>query len=115
MSPIFNNFCYPQLSSRFSLLDPTSGSQIASYRIHKITFCARGPADSDMNTCFAFTCGHGDKPDEAIFQCHVFRCDAQEAVSRHSCTCRYKLKVTTYMYVLHATSDDLPLLTETNS
>ncbi|XP_061189022.1 rab GTPase-activating protein 1-like isoform X2 [Saccostrea echinata] len=64
------------------LVDPGTDSDIACYRIHRILFCARGPSDSDEKMCFAFTCSHGDSPDSAIFQCHVFRCEIQEAVAK---------------------------------
>ncbi|XP_076436762.1 rab GTPase-activating protein 1-like isoform X2 [Babylonia areolata] len=64
------------------LLDPASDSDIASFRIHRILFCARGPPDSAERQCFAFTCSHGDSAENAIFQCHVFRCDLTEAVAK---------------------------------
>ncbi|KAK7095541.1 rab GTPase-activating protein 1-like isoform X2 [Littorina saxatilis] len=64
------------------LLDPASDSDIASFRIHRILFCARGPPDSPEKQCFAFTCSHGDSAENAIFQCHVFRCDLSEAVAK---------------------------------
>ncbi|KAK7495772.1 hypothetical protein BaRGS_00012992, partial [Batillaria attramentaria] len=64
------------------LLDPASDSDIASFRIHRILFCARGPPDSNERKCFAFTCSHGDTAETAIFQCHVFRCDLSEAVAK---------------------------------
>ncbi|CAL1530550.1 unnamed protein product [Lymnaea stagnalis] len=64
------------------LLDPASNSDIASFRIHRILFCARGPSDSAERQCFAFTCSHGDSAENAIFQCHVFRCDIPEAVPK---------------------------------
>ncbi|ESO96116.1 hypothetical protein LOTGIDRAFT_116192 [Lottia gigantea] len=64
------------------LLDPSSDSEIASYRIHRILFCARGPADSNEKKCFAFTFSYGDTAESAIFQCHVFRCDLAEAVPK---------------------------------
>ena len=66
-----------------SLLDPSTNTEIASYRIHRILFCARGPTDSAERQCFAFTCNRSDNADaSATFQCHVFSCDVQEAVSR---------------------------------
>ncbi|GFS14750.1 rab GTPase-activating protein 1 [Elysia marginata] len=45
-------------------------------------FCARGPSDTPERQCFAFTCSHGDSPENSIFQCHVFRCDIPEAVPK---------------------------------
>jgi len=65
----------------FRLYDPSTNTEFSSYRIHRILFCARGPADSDEKLCFAFTCSHGDSADSAIFQCHVFRCELPEAVN----------------------------------
>lgn len=62
-------------------MDPVSKTEIASFRIHRILFCARGPADSEERCCFAFTCSHGESVETAIFQCHVFRCDAHDLVS----------------------------------
>lgn len=64
------------------LLDPGSNSEIASYKIHRILFCARGPVESSEKRCFAFTFSHGDTAETAIFQCHVFRCDLPEAVAK---------------------------------
>jgi len=61
------------------LLDPAGNCEISSYPIHRILFCAKGPIDSPEAKCFAFTCSHGDNAETAIFQCHVFRCDAPEA------------------------------------
>lgn len=60
------------------LLDPNTSSEISSYPIHRILFCARGPADSNERRCFAFTSSHGDSAELAIFQCHVFSCDGQD-------------------------------------
>lgn len=54
---------------------------MARYEIHQILFYARGPADTNESSCFAFTWSHGDNQETAIFQCHVFRCDIPEAVS----------------------------------
>ena len=66
----------------YRVIDPVCNTEIASYRIHHILFCARGPSDSEERRCFAFTCSHGDSVETAIFQCHVFRCEAPDAV-RH--------------------------------
>lgn len=66
-----------------SLLDPNTNSEISSYPIHRILFCARGPADSNERRCFAFTSSHGDNAELAIFQCHVFSCDGQDVVSNY--------------------------------
>ncbi|XP_052788930.1 rab GTPase-activating protein 1-like isoform X2 [Mya arenaria] len=64
------------------LLEPDSDTEISSYKIHRILFCARGPADSNEKRCFAFTFSHGVSAESAIFQCHVFRCDLPEAVAK---------------------------------
>lgn len=64
----------------FRVIDPVGNTEIASYRIHHILFCARGPSDSEERRCFAFTCSHGESAETAIFQCHVFRCDAPDVV-----------------------------------
>ncbi|ELT87943.1 hypothetical protein CAPTEDRAFT_87413, partial [Capitella teleta] len=61
------------------LMDPATQCDISTYKIHRILFCARGPPDTNERRCFAFTCSHGENPDTAIFQCHVFKCDVQEA------------------------------------
>ncbi|XP_059143523.1 rab GTPase-activating protein 1-like isoform X2 [Physella acuta] len=64
------------------LLEPATNSEIANFRIHRILFCARGPTETPERQCFAFTCSHGDSAENAIFQCHVFRCDIPEAVPK---------------------------------
>ncbi|XP_025837449.1 rab GTPase-activating protein 1-like isoform X2 [Agrilus planipennis] len=66
------------------LYDASTHSVIARYEIHRILFYARGAIDSEEASCFAFTWSHGDTQESAIFQCHVFRCDIAEAVSRVS-------------------------------
>ncbi|GJQ88093.1 hypothetical protein Trydic_g13105 [Trypoxylus dichotomus] len=66
------------------LYDAATHSVIARYEIHRILFYARGIMDSKEASCFAFTWSHGDTQESAIFQCHVFRCDISEAVSRVS-------------------------------
>lgn len=67
-----------------SLYDALSNSVISRYEIHRILFYARGAIESTDAGCFAFTWSHGDTQESAIFQCHVFRCDIAEAVSRVS-------------------------------
>ncbi|XP_076260530.1 GTPase activating protein and centrosome-associated isoform X4 [Rhynchophorus ferrugineus] len=66
------------------LYDALTNSVISRYEIHRILFYARGSVDSKEASCFAFTWSHGDTQESAIFQCHVFRCDIVEAVSRVS-------------------------------
>lgn len=57
---------------------------ISRYEIHRILFYARGAVDTPEASCFAFTWSHGETQESAIFQCHVFRCDIAEAVTRVS-------------------------------
>ncbi|KAK9874669.1 hypothetical protein WA026_005490 [Henosepilachna vigintioctopunctata] len=66
------------------LYDAISNSVISRYEIHRILFYARGASGSPEQGCFAFTWSHGETQETAIFQCHVFRCDIAEAVSRVS-------------------------------
>ncbi|KAJ3604951.1 hypothetical protein NHX12_027002 [Muraenolepis orangiensis] len=61
------------------LLDPLTGTEIASYPIYKILFCVRGHDGTAESDCFAFTESHYNSE---LFRIHVFRCQAQEAVSR---------------------------------
>lgn len=68
----------------FRLYDANTHSVISRYEIHRILFYARGLIDSTEAGCFAFTWSHGDTQESAIFQCHVFRCEIAEAVSRVS-------------------------------
>jgi len=68
------NLIVPDNSEGFvRLLDPSNGTEISSYRIHRILFCARGNLESKEASCFAFTCSHGEGPNSTIYQCHVFR------------------------------------------
>ncbi|XP_018572727.1 rab GTPase-activating protein 1-like isoform X2 [Anoplophora glabripennis] len=66
------------------LYDANTHSVISRYEIHRILFYARGSADSPEAGCFAFVWSHGDSQESAIFQCHIFRCDIAEAVTRVS-------------------------------
>ena len=68
----------------YRLYDANSHSVISRFEVQRILFYARGVADSKEAGCFAFTWSHGDTQESAIFQCHVFRCDIAEAVSRVS-------------------------------
>lgn len=78
---------------RFSLLDPQSEQEIISYRISQILFCARGPSNSPLACCWAFTTSRATTSanseqnveqnkaqQELLYQCQVFRCTNQEAV-----------------------------------
>ncbi|KAL3277172.1 hypothetical protein HHI36_012522 [Cryptolaemus montrouzieri] len=66
------------------LYDANTNSVISRYEVHRILFYARGAASTSEQGCFAFTWSHGETQESAIFQCHVFRCDIAEAVSRVS-------------------------------
>lgn len=66
------------------LYDATTNYVIARYEINRILFYAHGAPETSENNCFAFTWSHGEPPDSAIFQCHVFRCDIAEAVNKVS-------------------------------
>jgi hypothetical protein len=76
----------------FRLLDPESELEIISYRVSQILFCARGPSNSPLSNCWAFTTSRpstGINPQnsleklqhEVLYQCQVFRCENQDAVS----------------------------------
>lgn len=88
-----------QIVRRFSLLDPQTELEIVSYRISQILFCARGPSNTSLSCCWAFTTSrmststtngsapsneNGKGQQELLYQCQVFRCDIQEAVSEQS-------------------------------
>lgn len=68
----------------FRLYDANTNSVISRYEIHRILFYARGAVETPEASCFAFTWSHGETQESAIFQCHVFRCDIAEAVTRVS-------------------------------
>ncbi|MEQ2194603.1 hypothetical protein XENOCAPTIV_000328 [Xenoophorus captivus] len=55
-----------------------SGTEIASFPIFKVLFCARGPDGSVESDCFSFTESYRSSED---FQIHVFSCHIKEAVS----------------------------------
>ena len=81
----------------FRLLDPQTELEIISYRVPQILFCARGPPNTPLACCWAFTTSRvttstvqptshpndiGKVQQELLYQCQVFRCDIPEAVSR---------------------------------
>ncbi|XP_019866327.2 rab GTPase-activating protein 1-like isoform X3 [Aethina tumida] len=75
----------PSSSQGFVVLyDANTNSVISRYEIHRIVFYTRGSLETAEASCFAFTWSHGDTQESAIYQCHVFRCDIAEAVSRVS-------------------------------
>ncbi|XP_054644495.1 rab GTPase-activating protein 1-like isoform X1 [Dunckerocampus dactyliophorus] len=69
--------CGPDGSVR--ILDQASGTEIASFPIYKVLFCARGRDGSLESNCFCFTESYRSSED---FQIHVFSCHIKEAVSR---------------------------------
>ncbi|XP_035996871.1 rab GTPase-activating protein 1-like isoform X1 [Fundulus heteroclitus] len=69
--------CGPDGSVR--IVDQASGTEIASFPIYKVLFCARGREDSVESDCFSFTESYRSSED---FQIHVFSCHIKEAVSR---------------------------------
>jgi len=80
-----------QICNNFSLLDPESEMEIISYRVSQILFCARGPTNTPLSYCWAFTTSRPStminqqnslekSPNEVLYQCQVFRCENQDAV-----------------------------------
>lgn len=65
------------------MCDGSTKSEMVSFPVHRIRFCARGRLDSAERECFAlsFTQKNATATDAAIHQCHVFRCQVPEAVS----------------------------------
>jgi len=64
-----------------SIYEEDNQLEISRFKVNQIIFFARGTSGSNDEACFAFTNSHGEKLEEAIFQCHAFRCDVPEAVS----------------------------------
>ncbi|KAF4083197.1 hypothetical protein AMELA_G00137280 [Ameiurus melas] len=61
------------------IVDQATGTEIASFPIYKVLFCARGKDGSLESECFCFTESYRSSED---FQIHVFSCHIKEAVSR---------------------------------
>ncbi|XP_062869362.1 rab GTPase-activating protein 1-like isoform X2 [Trichomycterus rosablanca] len=61
------------------IVDEATGTEIASFPIYKVLFCARGKDGSVESDCFCFTESYRSSED---FQIHVFSCHIKEAVSR---------------------------------
>ena len=57
-----------------------SNTEIGRHPVRRITFLARGPADTSESSCFAFTCPREDSEETAVFQCHLFRCEIAEII-----------------------------------
>ncbi|UJR10785.1 hypothetical protein I4U23_014972 [Adineta vaga] len=76
------------------LLDPQTELEIISYRISQILFCSRGPTNTPLACCWAFTTSrvltstnssmpvdeNGKPQQEVLYQCQIFRCDMQDAI-----------------------------------
>uniref|UniRef100_A0A665T771 Rab GTPase-activating protein 1-like n=1 Tax=Echeneis naucrates TaxID=173247 RepID=A0A665T771_ECHNA len=69
--------CGPNGSVR--IVDQASGTEVASFPIYKVLFCARGREGSVESDCFSFTESYRSSEE---FQIHVFSCHIKEAVSR---------------------------------
>uniref|UniRef100_A0A3Q2Z5G3 RAB GTPase activating protein 1 like n=1 Tax=Hippocampus comes TaxID=109280 RepID=A0A3Q2Z5G3_HIPCM len=67
--------CGPEGSVR--VVDQASGTEICSFPIYKVLFCARGRDGSVESDCFCFTESYRSSED---FQIHVFSCHIKEAV-----------------------------------
>lgn len=61
-------------------MDQASGTEIASFPIYKVLFCARGQEGSVESDCFSFTESYRSSEE---FQIHVFSCHIKEAVSKN--------------------------------
>ncbi|XP_050442635.1 rab GTPase-activating protein 1-like isoform X2 [Adelges cooleyi] len=66
------------------LFDATTNTIIARYEIESIMFYANGVNGTKEASCFAFSWAHGENKENALYQCHVFRCSIPEAVNRVS-------------------------------
>ncbi|KAH9369848.1 hypothetical protein HPB48_004026 [Haemaphysalis longicornis] len=72
------------LEGTVTVFESSTRSEVASFPVQRILFCARGAQGSTEQHCFAFTCSHGNSAEEAIFQCHVFRCTKGGPLAVHS-------------------------------
>ncbi|CAL8395009.1 unnamed protein product, partial [Boreogadus saida] len=61
------------------IVEQSSGTEVSSFPIYKVLFCARGWEDSVESDCFSLTESYRSSED---FQIHVFSCHIKEAVSR---------------------------------
>ena len=66
------------------MFDEDSDTVYSSFDIQFILFYARGTKETPDHSCFAFSWSHGDSQENAIYQCHVFRCNIPEAVHQVS-------------------------------
>ncbi|KAK0390326.1 hypothetical protein QR680_019302 [Steinernema hermaphroditum] len=74
----------PCSSGTVRLFDSESRSEMCSFPIHRIRFCARGQSDSQEKECFAlsFVQNNSSQKGPALHQCHVFRCHVPEAAGK---------------------------------
>ena len=75
--------------------------EIISYGVGQILFCSRGPLNSPLSCCWAFTTSHAStssaqtaeksqlnpSKQDLFYQSQVFRCDNPDAVSLVLCCC----------------------------
>ncbi|XP_035208597.1 rab GTPase-activating protein 1-like [Stegodyphus dumicola] len=66
------------------LYEPSSSNEIASFPILQISAHVIGETQSAEANCLALVhnCSQGTIPESTVFQCHVFRCEIPEAVSK---------------------------------
>uniref|UniRef100_A0A915C0Q2 Rab GTPase-activating protein 1 n=4 Tax=Parascaris univalens TaxID=6257 RepID=A0A915C0Q2_PARUN len=66
------------------MFDGTSKTEMVSFPVHRIRFCARGQLDSAEKECFAlsFTQQNATATDAALHHCHVFRCQVPETAGK---------------------------------
>ncbi|KHN76427.1 Rab GTPase-activating protein 1-like [Toxocara canis] len=66
------------------MFDGASKTEMVSFPVHRIRFCARGQLDSAEKECFAlsFTQQNATATDPALHHCHVFRCQVPEAAGK---------------------------------
>lgn len=75
------------------IMDQASGTEIASFPIYKVLFCARGQEGSVESDCFSFTESYRSSED---FQIHVFSCHIKEAVSSNVVPSVWKVQFSQY-------------------
>jgi len=85
-APLGVSVSVPRASTESVIIrEAATRTRVATIRIHRIIFFARGDIDSGENSCFAFTAavsppeGHADGTN---ILCYVFRCEVPEAVDK---------------------------------
>lgn len=74
----YNIFFFFYVFNHSRIVDQVTGTEIASFPIYKVLFCARGHEGSAESDCFSFTESYRSSEE---FQIHVFSCHIKEAVS----------------------------------